>query len=431
MSEALRLGIAGLGTVGIGVLSLLEEQRDLLRQRCGRELVVSAVSSRDRQKNRGVALGAEITWHEDACALAKADTVDVVVELIGGSEGIAKQVVETALNSGKHVVTANKALLAVHGGALAALAESAGRALCYEAAVGGGIPVIKAIREGLAANRFDSVYGILNGTCNYILTSMEKTGAGFHEALAQAQDLGYAEADPSFDIDGIDTAHKLSLLASLAYGAHADYPSVFIEGISQIGALDIQFAREFGYRIKLLGMARRTAHGIEQRVHPCMVPLGAPIAEVSGVTNAIVAVGNYAGQSVFEGPGAGAGPTASAVIADIIDIARQQILPPFAAPFSRLERLAPSPMDLRHGAYYVRLTVVDQPGVMAGITAIMAEHGVSIDSIIQRARAPGEEVPVVMITHETEEARMNRVLAQLAALKQMREPPVRIRIEKL
>ncbi|HAK63803.1 MAG: homoserine dehydrogenase [Pseudomonadota bacterium] len=431
MSEALRLGIAGLGTVGIGVLSLLEEQRALLRQRCGRELVVSAVSSRDPQKNRGVTLGAEIVWHEDACALAKAANVDVVVELIGGSDGIAKQVVETALNSRKHVVTANKALLAIHGGALAALAESADRALCYEAAVGGGIPVIKAIREGLAANRFDNVYGILNGTCNYILTSMEKTGVDFNEALSQAQDLGYAEADPSFDIDGIDTAHKLSLLTSLAYGTHVDYPSVFIEGISQIGALDIQFAREFGYRIKLLGMARRTAHGVEQRVHPCMVPLGTPIAEVSGVTNAVVAVGNYAGQSVFEGPGAGAGPTASAVIADIIDIARKKILPPFAAPFSRLERLAPSPMELRHGAYYVRLTVVDQPGVMAGITAIMAEHGVSIDSIIQRARAPGEGVPVVIITHETEEADMNRVLAQLAALKQMREPPVRIRIEKL
>ncbi len=431
MSNPLRLGIAGLGTVGAGVLCLLEEQQELLRQRCGRALLVTAVSSRDRTKNRGVELSPSVTWYDDARALAKAVDVDVVVELIGGAEGIARQVVEAALDAGKHVVTANKALLALHGSALAAHAEKADRALCYEAAVGGGIPVIKAIREGLAANRFVRVYGILNGTCNYILTKMEDTGADFDEVLSEAQDLGYAEADPSFDVDGIDTAHKLTILASLAYGAHVDFSGVYIEGIRHVGALDIQFAREFGYRIKLLGLARRTAHGVEQRVHPCMAPLGSPIAEVGGVTNAVVAVGNYAGQSVFEGPGAGAGPTASAVIADIVDIARNQILPPFAAPSSQLERAPASPMDLHQGAYYVRLTVLDQPGVMAGITAIMAEHGVSIDSIIQRARAPGAGVPVVMITHDTEEACMNRVLSQLTALKHVIEPPVRIRIEKL
>lgn len=431
MSKPLRLGIAGLGTVGAGVLSVLEESHELLRQRCGRALQVTALSARERSKNRGVALPAGITWHDDARNLAKDANVDVVVELIGGAEGIARQIVETALNAGKHVVTANKALLAIHGSALAALAEKSDRALCYEAAVAGGIPVIKAIREGLAANRFERVYGILNGTCNYILTKMENTGADFAEVLSEAQELGYAETDPSFDVDGIDTAHKLSILAALAYGAHVNFPAVFIEGITRIGAIDIQFAREFGFRIKLLGMARRTANGIEQRVHPCMAPLGSPIAEVGGVTNAVVAVGNYAGQSVFEGPGAGAGPTASAVIADIVDIARNQILPPFAAPSSQLEHAPASPMELHQGAYYVRLTVLDQPGVMAGITAVMAEHGVSIDSIIQRARAPGEGVPVVMITHETEEARMNRVLAQLGALKQVIEPPVRIRIEKL
>ncbi|MCK9991783.1 MAG: homoserine dehydrogenase [Alphaproteobacteria bacterium] len=431
MSDPLRLGIAGLGTVGAGVLILLQEQQDLLRQRCGRALQVTAVSSRDRYKNRGVDLASGVTWHEDARALAKAAHVDVVIELIGGAEGIARQVVETALDAGKHVVTANKALLALHGSELAARAEKADRALCYEAAVGGGIPVVKAIREGLAANRFERVYGILNGTCNYILTKMENTGDDFDKVLLEAQGLGYAEADPSFDVDGIDTAHKLSILASLAYGTHVDFPGVYIEGIRHIGALDIQFAREFGYRIKLLGLARRTARGIEQRVHPCMAPLGSPISEVGGVTNAVVAVGNYAGQSVFEGPGAGAGPTASAVIADIVDIARNQILPPFAAPSSRLERAPASPMDLHQGAYYVRLTVLDQPGVMAAITAIMAEQGVSIDSIIQRGRAPGAGVPVVLITHETEEARMNQVLAQLTALKQVTEPPVRIRIEKL
>ena len=431
MSNPLRLGIAGLGTVGAGVLCLLEEQQELLRQRCGRALQVTAVSSRDRTKKRGVELPSSVTWYDDARVLAKAADVDVVVELIGGAEGIARQVVETALDAGKHVVTANKALLALHGSALVAHAEKADRALCYEAAVGGGIPVIKAIREGLAANRFVRVYGILNGTCNYILTKMENTGADFSEVLSEAQDLGYAEADPSFDVDGIDTAHKLTILASLAYGTHVNFSGVYIEGIRHVGALDIQFAREFGYRIKLLGLARRTAHGIEQRVHPCMAPLGSPIAEVGGVTNAVVAVGNYAGQSVFEGPGAGAGPTASAVIADIVDIARNQILPPFAAPSSQLERAPVSPMELHQGAYYVRLTVLDQPGVMAGITAIMAEHGVSIDSIIQRARAPGAGVPVVLITHDTQEAHMNRVLAQLTALKHVIEPPVRIRIEKL
>ncbi len=431
MGNPLRLGIAGLGTVGAGVLCLLEEQQALLRQRCGRALQVTAVSARERNKNRGVNLAPGVNWHADAIALAKAGNVDVVVELIGGAEGAARQVVEAALDAGKHVVTANKALLALHGSSLAARAEKAGGALCYEAAVGGGIPVIKAIREGLAANRFERVYGILNGTCNYILTKMEDTGADFDQVLSEAQELGYAEADPGFDVDGIDTAHKLTILASLAYGTHVDFSGVFIEGIRRIGALDIQFAREFGYRIKLLGLARRTAHGVEQRVHPCMAPIGSPIAEVGGVTNAVVAVGNYAGQNVFEGPGAGAGPTASSVIADIVDIARGQILPPFAAPFSQLERASVSPMELHQGAYYVRLSVLDQPGVMAGITAIMAEHGVSIDSIIQRARAPGAEVPVVMITHETEEARMNRVLTQLASLKQVLEPPVRIRIEKL
>ncbi|MEQ1888583.1 MAG: homoserine dehydrogenase [Alphaproteobacteria bacterium] len=431
MSDPLRLGVAGLGTVGAGVLCLLEEQQELLRQRCGRALKVTAVSARERAKNRGVERLSSVTWHDDARALANDPDVDVVVELIGGAEGIARQVVETALDAGKHVVTANKALLALHGSALAARAEKADRALCFEAAVGGGIPVIKAIREGLAANRFERVYGILNGTCNYILTKMEDTGADFDAVLSEAQDLGYAEADPSFDVDGIDTAHKLTILASLAYGTHVDFSGVFIEGIRRIGALDIRFAREFGYRIKLLGLARRTAHGIEQRVHPCMAPVGSPIAEVGGVTNAVVAVGNYAGQSVFEGPGAGAGPTASAVIADIIDIARNQILPPFAAPSSLLERAPSSPMELHQGAYYVRLTVLDQPGVMAGITAIMAEHGVSIDSIIQRGRSPGAGVPVVLITHDTEEARMNRVLAQLSDLKQVIEAPVRIRIEKL
>ncbi len=429
LSDVLRIGIAGLGTVGGGVIRLLSEQEDLLTQRCGRALAVTAISARDRNKPRDFDMP-DATWYDDAVALAQADNVDVVVELIGGEDGPARATVETALGCGKHVVTANKALLAVHGGALAELAEKVDRTLCYEAAVCGGIPVIKAMREGLAANRFERIYGILNGTCNYILTKMEEDGAEFAAVLAEAQQLGYAEADPSFDIGGIDAAHKLTLLASLAYGCQVQFGDVFIEGIEDLTASDIRFARELGYRIKLLGLARRTDTGIERRVHPCLVPLRTPIAEVNGVTNAVVAVGNYAGQTMFVGPGAGAEPTASSVIADIVDIARGLAMPPFATPYSKLEEAAARPMDLWQGAYYVRLTVLDQPGSMAGITAVMAEHSVSIDSIIQRGRAPGAAVPVVMLTHKTEEASMTRVLREITALEPVTERPRVIRIER-
>ena len=430
MSDALRIGIAGLGTVGSGVIRLLSEQEKLLAQRCGRELVVTAVSARDRDKPRDFDMPDSAAWYDDPCALAQADDVDVVVELVGGAEGPARDIVETALRCGKQVVTANKALLAIHGSSLAALAEKADRALCYEAAVCGGIPVIKAMREGLAANRFERIYGILNGTCNYILTQMEEHGAEFAAVLAEAQQLGYAESDPSFDIGGIDAAHKLSILTSLAYGCQVRFDAVFIEGIEDLTASDIRFARELGYRIKLLGLARRTEAGIEQRVHPCLVPLQTPIAEVSGVTNAVVAVGNYAGQTMFVGPGAGAEPTASSVIADIVDIARGLAMPPFATPSSTLEDAPISPMDRWQGAYYVRLTLLDQPGSMAGITAVMAKHSVSIDSIIQRGRSPGAAVPVVMLTHKTEEARMARVLHEIAALEPVTESPRVIRIER-
>ncbi|MGE0119703.1 MAG: homoserine dehydrogenase [Dongiaceae bacterium] len=426
----LRIGIAGLGTVGAGTVRLLREHTAMLTQRCGRAIDIGAVSARDRTRDRGVDLS-EIRWSDDALALARDPAIDVVVELIGGSDGIARQVVETAIAARKHVVTANKALLAHHGTALARAAEAAGVTLAYEAAVAGGIPIIKALREGLAANGVERIYGILNGTCNYILTTMRRTGREFADVLAEAQRLGYAEADPSFDVDGVDTAHKLAILTAVAFGCEVDFAGVHVEGIRNVSAMDIAYAEELGYRIKLLGSARPTEHGIEQRVHPCMVPIGTPIAHVEGVFNAVVTEGDFVGQNVAEGRGAGAGPTASAVVADLMDIARGRTLPIFSVPAAQLKRLPPSPMERHRGAYYVRLMVVDRPGVIADVTAALRDEQVSLESMLQRGRAPDAAVPVVLTTHETEEASMRRALARIAALDTVREPPHLIRIETL
>ncbi|MEE8548529.1 MAG: homoserine dehydrogenase, partial [Alphaproteobacteria bacterium] len=311
MNTPLHIAVAGLGTVGAGTLKLLQTHGEMLRQRCGRAIVVSAVSARDKGRDRGVDLDG-MEWHDDAAAMAAQSGADVVVELIGGADGVAKAVCEAAIASGKHVVTANKALLAHHGTALALAAEAKGVSLGFEAAVAGGVPIIKALREGLAANGLSRIYGILNGTCNYILTTMRETGAKFEAVLADAQELGYAEADPSFDIDGIDAAHKLAILTSVAFGCEVNFPAVHIEGIRDISSLDIRFAGELGYKIKLLGIARLTGSGVEQRVHPCLVPLAAPIAHVEGVFNAVVAEGDFVDTTVYQGRGAGAGPTASA-----------------------------------------------------------------------------------------------------------------------
>ena len=361
---------------------------------------------------------------------ANADA-DVVVELIGGADGIAKAVCDQAIAVGRSVVTANKALLAHHGTELARTAESAGVALCYEAAVAGGIPIIKALREGLAGNQLARVYGILNGTCNFILTTMRETGRDFDDVLAEAQALGYAEADPSLDIDGVDAAHKLAILTSVAYGCEVDFDGVHIEGIRHVSAEDIAFAEELGYRIKLLGIARRTEHGIEQRVHPCMVKLDTPVAHVEGVFNAVVAEGDFVGTTVFEGRGAGAGPTASAVVADLIDIARGNRIPTFAVPAGQLAPAKTAPMDQHFGAYYVRLMVLDRPGVIADASAALRDHRVSMESMLQRGRDPGEPVPVVITTHETREAEMIRALDQISALDTVVETPCMIRIEPL
>jgi homoserine dehydrogenase len=430
MNGALRIGIAGLGTVGAGTLRLLREHRDILAQRCGRPLTVGAVSARERKRDRGVDVS-QLRWCDDALALAGDPEIDVVVELIGGSDGIAKRLIETAIANRKHVVTANKALLAHHGTALARAAEAAGVTLAYEAAVAGGIPIIKALREGLAANRVERIYGILNGTCNYILTTMRRTGREFADVLAEAQKLGYAEADPSFDVDGIDAAHKLAILTSVAFGCEINFAGVHVEGIRNVSAMDIAYAEELGYRIKLLGSARPTEHGIEQRVHACMVPIGTPIAHVEGVFNAVVTEGDFVGQNVAEGRGAGAGPTASAVVADLIDIARGRTLPTFSVPAAQLKRLPPSPMERHRGAYYVRLMVVDRPGVIADVTAALRDEQVSLESMLQRGRAPDEAVPVVLTTHETEEALMRRALDRIAGLNTVVEPPHMIRIETL
>ncbi len=430
MPEAVKLAIAGLGTVGAGVVELIQTQTELMAKRAGREIEIRAVSARDRGRDRGVDISA-YQWFDDADHMAATADVDVVVELIGGEDGIAKAVVEAAIAAGRDVVTANKALLARHGESLALAAEAQGVALDYEAAVAGGIPIVKAMREGLAGNRIDRVYGILNGTCNYILTEMQETGGEFSEILADAQALGYAEADPSFDIDGIDAAHKLAIMASLAFGMPVDFDAIEIEGIAEVEALDIAFARELGYRIKLLAIARRAADGIEQRVHPCMVGEATPIAAVNGVFNAVVAEGDFVDRTVYEGRGAGAGPTASAVVADIMDIARGNRPPTFSVPATDLERLPRADPDRRVGAHYIRLTVVDRPGVIAEISAILRDEEISIESLLQRGRAPGEPVAVILITHETTAAAMARALAQIGALQVVQTVPKMIRIEML
>lgn len=428
--SSLRLGIAGLGTVGAGVVRLLEKHADLVEARAGRRLVVGAVSARDRGKDRGLDL-AGMRWFADPVALAEDPETDIVVELIGGSEGAARATVEAALAKGKPVVTANKALMAHHGTALARLAEERGAPLAFEAAVAGGIPVIKALREGLAANQVMRVYGILNGTCNYILSTMRETGRDFAEVLAEAQKLGYAEADPAFDIDGVDAAHKLALLTSLAFGTEVDLAGVSVEGIRHVSSLDIAYAAELGYRIKLLGVARVTEHGIEQHVHPTMVPIGTPIAHVEGVDNAVVVEGDFAGRVVLQGRGAGAEPTASAVVADLIDIAAGRAVPAFTVPAHALKRLPAAPIERHTGAYYVRLMVVDKPGVIADVAAALRDERVSMEAMIQRGRAPGEAVPVVLTTHDTDEAAMRRALATIGRLATVLEEPRMIRIEHL
>lgn len=427
----LKVGIAGLGVVGAGVLRLLDQHGGMIAARAGRPIKVVAVSARDKRKKRDMPKGGW-RWYADAVELAKDPEVEVVVELIGGADGKARALVETALKLGKGVVTANKAMLAMHGAKIAAMAELKQAPLAFEAAVAGGIPILKALREGLIGNRVERITGILNGTCNYILTEMRETGRDFAEVLKEAQKLGYAEADPSFDVDGVDAAHKLAVLTSLAFNTQVNFSAVHVEGIRHVSAIDIAFAKEFGYRIKLLAIARRTPRGIEQRVHPCMVPADTPIAHVDGVFNAVAAEGDYVGRVMFEGRGAGSNPTASAVVADLADLAAGRSAPAFGVPAAKLQPLKAAAMADHVGRYYIRLIVRDQPGVLADVSAVLRDEKISIESLVQRGRSEAENQPVavMLISHEAREADMARAMKRIAKLRSVLQPPALIRIEQ-
>jgi homoserine dehydrogenase len=420
-----RIAIAGLGTVGGGVVKALAARGDELSRRAGRELKLVGVSARDPKKLRGFDV---VGWTADPLELARGDA-DVVVELIGGEEGIARALVTQALQNGKHVVTANKALLARHGAELAALAEDNGVTLKFEAAAAGGIPILKSLREGLIAHGVDAVKGILNGTCNYILTEMETSGRSYAEVLKEAQALGYAEADPTLDVGGGDTAHKLALLSSLAFGTQPDFDSIAVEGIAHITADDIAYAREFGFRIKLLGVTRRVGDGIEQKVHPSMVRQRSPLANVNGAQNGVMVDAGAAGSFFFSGRGAGEAPTASAVIADIVEAAAGMPAPVFGQPAKSLSRLVPADGKSAVSPWYLRFEVLDEPGVLALIASHLSEAGVSIESMIQRGRDPGEPVAIVMITHDTAQARVEHALKAIAASDKVRSRPCMIPME--
>lgn len=427
MTKPLRVAIAGLGTVGGGVVRLLASRRNEIAARAGRPIDCVLVAARDRGKARDGSI-ANIPWADDVQELAQSDA-DVVVELIGGEEGAARALVERALAHRKHVVTANKALLAYHGALLAALAEEKGVSLRFEGAAAGGVPIVKALRESLIAYDIVAVRGILNGTCNYILTEMEATGRAFADVLAEAQRLGFAEADPTLDIGGGDTAHKLALLSSLAFGITPELANIPIEGIARITPQDIAFAREFGCRIKLLGIARRVGERIDQRVQPAMVKLGTPLADVSGAFNAVVADCGEAGPFFFQGRGAGEAPTASAVVADLVDIARGNASPAFGRPAAELRRGLPAPPRSLTSAFYLRFDVLDVPGVLAEIAGHLAQSEISIESMIQRGRAPGEPVSIVMITHETTHEAVAHALKVIAGSDRVLGTPCMIPLE--
>ncbi|HVV28297.1 MAG TPA: homoserine dehydrogenase [Rhizomicrobium sp.] len=425
MTSPFRIAIAGLGTVGGGVVKALAARSEELSRRAGHALEVVAVSARDPGKARGFAVRG---WTDDPLDLARGEA-DLVVELIGGEEGVARQLVETALANRKHVVTANKALLARHGRALALLAEEKGVTLKFEAAAAGGIPIVKALREGLIAYEIGAVKGILNGTCNYILSEMETTGRAFADVLKEAQARGYAEADPTLDIGGGDSAHKLALLSSLAFGTAPDLGAIAIEGIEHITPDDIAFASEFGFRIKLLGVARRVDGTIDQRVHPAMVRTSSALANVAGAANGVLVDAGAAGSFFFSGRGAGEAPTASAVVADIVETATGARGPAFGRPAAGLRPLSPADGKAQVSRWYLRFEVLDVPGVLASIASHLAEAGVSIESMIQRGRAPGEPVAIVMITHETAQGRVERALKAIGASDKVRGRPCMIPME--
>ena len=436
MSAPLKVGVAGLGTVGAALVAQVARRREAITARCGRHVEVVAVCARSRNKDRGVDLK-KMKWFSDPLALAQSPDIDVFVELIGGAGNPAKAAVEAALKSGKPVVTANKALLAKHGVALATLAEKKCAALNYEAAAAAAIPVVKALREGLAGNAIHRLYGILNGTCNYILTRMEQENLSFEACLADAQRLGYAEADPTFDIEGHDTAQKLAILASLAFGTKVDENAIYVEGISSLQPADLAAADELGYRVKLLGVAVRTPNGIEQRVHPTMVRKDSAIAQVMGVTNAVTIDAVGLDPITLIGPGAGGAATASAVLSDLADIACGVCPIPFGRPAGGLISVKKAPMQRHEGGYYIRLLARDKPGTAATIAQRLADQEISLESIVQRhhqaqpsSDGKSRAVPVILVTYATTEDAVRKALAAVGRDRVISGRPQVIRIEK-
>jgi len=426
MTKPLRLGIAGLGTVGTGVIKIIQRHAAELSEKAGRPITITAVSARNKDKDRGVRLG-DYAWQDDPVALARRDDVDLFVELMGGADGPAKAASEAALATGKDVVTANKAMLAINGHALAQAADAAGRIIRFEAAVAGGIPVVKALGEGLAGNEIKRVLGVMNGTCNYILTRMKSAGLSYEEVFAEADALGYLEADPTLDVGGIDAGHKLALLATLAFGTQVDFPAVHLEGIERITIEDINLAADMGYVIKLLGVAQMSARGLEQRMTPCLVPDSSPLGQLEGATNMCVLEGDSVGQIVLRGAGAGEGPTASAVMGDVMDIARGFRMPTFGRPAQALNtaKIATASTPARH---YIRMKLLDKPGAWAKTAAALAEAGVSIDRMRQYTH-DDPEAPVLIVTHKTPRAALDAALHGMAETGVVVGAPVAIRIE--
>ncbi|MEO0357716.1 MAG: homoserine dehydrogenase [Pseudomonadota bacterium] len=424
----LRLGLAGLGTVGVGVIRMLRQNAQLIEARTGRSVVISAVSARSKGKDRGVPLDS-YAWEDDPVVLATRDDVDVFVELMGGSDGPAKAATQAALKAGKDVVTANKAMLAVNGQALATQAETAGQVIRYEAAVAGGIPVVKALTEGLAGNEVTRVLGVMNGTCNYILTRMETAGLPYDTVFKEADDLGFLEADPNLDVGGIDAGHKLAILASVAFGTQVDFDNVTLEGIGSVTIDDITAAKDMGYRIKLLGVAQMTGRGLEQRMTPCLVPYHSPLGQLEGGTNMVILEGEHSGQIVLRGAGAGEGPTASAVLSDVLDLARGLRLPTFGQPAENLVAAKSTTSDAP-APHYIRIHLHDKPGALAKTAAILGEAGVSIN----RMRQYGHDDPtaqVLIVTHKTSGSTIKTVRQQLADSSVTDGQPVILRIEEI
>jgi len=426
MTDPLRLGIAGLGTVGTGVVKIVRQKAALLEDRAGRPVTITGVSARTRDKDRGVTLS-DYAWEDDPVALATRDDVDVFVELMGGSDGPAKAATEAALKAGKHVVTANKAMLAHHGQALAELAEKQDRAIRYEAAVAGGIPVIKSLMEGLAGNEITRVMGVMNGTCNYILTRMQATGQGYNALFEEADKLGFLEADPNLDVGGIDAGHKLAILSSIAFGTQVDFDAVELEGIQSITLEDINHAADMGYRIKLLGVAQLTGRGLEQRMSPCLVPASSPLGQLEGGTNMCVLEGDMVEQIVLRGPGAGEGPTASAVMGDVMDIARGVRLPTFGKPADKLDKAKPA-RAVTPAPFYLRMALDDKPGALAKVATVLGEAGISIDRMRQY-RHDDSTAPVLVVTHKSTRSALDTALEAMSKLDVMATSPVALRIE--